>query len=136
MSVSSQDVCIVCSKTIKHCHKDITCNKCQMYVHKKCTKLKPKELKKCKEWTCDKCLATVDKVDDSYIQDIDDACDSLINSFNVSDVDLENRFRDKCFNPLRYESIEKNEVNNGYQYNECSYITPDRFVSTMPLRVR
>ena len=69
MSVSCQDVCFVCSKTIKHCHKDITCNKCQMYVHKKCTKLKSEELKKCKEWTCDKCLATVDKLDESYIQD-------------------------------------------------------------------
>ena len=76
---------------------------------------KKKENVRKKEWTCDKCLATVDKLDDSYIQDIDDACDSLIKSFNVSDVDLENRFRDKCFNPLLYESIGKNEINNGYQ---------------------
>ena len=37
------------------------------------------------------------------------------------------------FYPLRYGRIEKNEVVNGYYYNECSYTTPDRFESTMPL---
>ena len=46
MSVSSQDVYIVCFKTIKNCHEDVICNKCQMYIPKKCTKLKPKEFLK------------------------------------------------------------------------------------------
>ena len=46
MSVTSQDACIVCSKTIRSCHKDITCSVCKMYVHKKCTKLKANDLKK------------------------------------------------------------------------------------------
>ena len=67
----------------------------------------------------------------SYIQYIDDTCGSLINSFNV--LDVENRFKDKCFNPLQV--LNANKVNNEYQYNECSYITRDRFVSTMPLKV-
>ena len=45
MSATNLDVCIVCSKTIRTCHKDITCTICKMYVHKKCTKLKQKDLK-------------------------------------------------------------------------------------------
>ena len=37
------------------------------------------------------------------------------------------------FNPLCYESIDKNEINNDCHYHECSYITADRFKSIMPL---
>ena len=36
--------------------------------------------------------------------------------------------------PLRYESIDKNEIINDHQYNECSYITLDRFETTIPLK--
>ena len=134
MSVTSQDVCIVCSKTIRSCHKDITCTVCKMYVHKKCTKLKPKDLKKCAEWTCEKCKITNENLDDTVEVDIE--CESLINHYNVSEVDLESKFKDMCFNPSRFESIDKNEIINHHQYNECSYITPDRFESTMPLKKR
>ena len=133
MSVTSQDVCIVCSKTIRSCHKDITCTVCKMYVHKKCTKLKPKDLKKCAEWTCEKCKITNENLDDTVEVDIE--CESLINHYNVSEVDLESKFKDMRFNPSRFESIDKNEIINHHQYNnECSYSTPDRFESTMPLK--
>ena len=37
--------CVMCSKNIKECHKDISCKTCKGYVHKKCTKLKQKQLK-------------------------------------------------------------------------------------------
>ena len=57
------------------------------------------------------------------IQEIDNVYDSLIKYFNVSDVDLENSFRETCFNPIRYESNEKNKVDNAYQYNQSSYIS-------------
>lgn len=125
MSVQRQDVCIVCSKTIKECHKDIACKKCKMYVHKKCTKMKPKELKRCIEWTCDKCCETTC----NDMSNIEVECESLINKYNVSDIDLESKFKNMCFNPLRYESIEKNEIENDYKCNECSYMTPEQFNS-------
>ena len=67
------------------------------------------------------------------IVEVDIECESLINHYNVSEVDLESKFKDMCFNPSRFESIDKNEIVNGHQYNECSYTTPDRFESTMPL---
>ena len=95
MSVTSQDVCIVCSKTIRSCHKDITCTVCKMYVHKKCTKLKPKDFKKCSEWTCEKFKITTENLNDTVEVDIE--CESLINHYNVSEVDLESKFKDMCF---------------------------------------
>ena len=52
MSELRKDVCVVCSKTIKECHTDISCKVCKLYVHKKCTKLKTKELKRLNEWKC------------------------------------------------------------------------------------
>ena len=64
MSVTTQDVCIVYSKTIRSC-QDITCTVCKMYVHKKCTKLKPKDFIKCAEWTCEKCKITNENLDDT-----------------------------------------------------------------------
>jgi len=54
MSFQTRDICVKCSKIIKECHKNIICKICGGYVHKKCTNLKPKQLK-ClnpKEWTC------------------------------------------------------------------------------------
>ena len=54
MSVSSQHVlCIVCSKTIKPCHRDITCDKMPNVCScKKSRKLKPKEKAR------DKCIVS------------------------------------------------------------------------------
>ena len=132
MSATNLDVCIVCSKTIRTCHKDITCTICKMYLHKKCTKLKQKDLKQRTEWTCEKSKIANENQDD--ICEVDIECESLINHYNVSDVDLESKFKDMCFNPLRYDSIDKNEIINDHQYNECLYITPDRFETTMPLK--
>ena len=37
---STTDLCVVCSKLIKKCHKDLACKLCKKYVHKKCTNLK------------------------------------------------------------------------------------------------
>ena len=79
MSVPSQDVCIACSKTIKQCHRY--------------TKLKPKELKRCKNWICEKCANGNDSDNfDDMINDIENDCESLTNQLTVFDVDLEEKF--------------------------------------------
>ena len=124
MSVTVQDICVSCSKTIKQCHKDITCKKCKMYVHKKCTKLKPRELKRINriEWVCSKCTDNDSEIDDSEIVELTD--------YNVSHIDLE-KYDNMMFNPLRFESTLKNEINDNYQFNECSYVTPEQLKTSL-----
>ncbi len=130
MSVSNIDICLVCSKIIKTCHKDIKCKICNLYVHKKCTNLNPKELKRHKDWICDKCNSAISNGNDTLIQN---ECESLINDVNISDVDLEEKFQNLCFNPLRYENIAKNNISEDFQYNECSYLTPEQFRTNISL---
>ena len=50
-------MCVVCSKIVKNCHRNICCKTCNRFVHKKCTKLKQKYLN-ClnpKEYVCQIC---------------------------------------------------------------------------------
>ncbi len=102
MSAGNQDVCVVCSKILKVCHKDITCKKCKMYVHKKCTKLKPKELKRCNEWTCDKCCEITQN--DGNYDNVNIM--NLNTNVNVADIDF-GKYDRMLFNPLRYENMSK-----------------------------
>ena len=90
-------------------------------------KVKTKRMKRCKNWTCEKCANDNDSENfDNMVNDIEKECESLINQYTVSDVDVEEKFKNMSFNPLRYESIDKNEISNDCHYHECSYITPDR----------
>ena len=65
MSELRKDVCVVCSKTIKECHKDISCKICKLYVHKSVLSKKTKGLKRLNEWKCKNCSVTVNTVDNS-----------------------------------------------------------------------
>ena len=40
MSAQLCDVCLVCSNIVRNHHKNINCNSCDGYVHKKCTNIK------------------------------------------------------------------------------------------------
>ena len=88
MCSKMQDMCVMCSKIVKECHKNIKCSTCSGYVHKKCTKLKPKEIKNLNpgDWTCTKCndLQNTNQEDheDTEIDDLGQ------NTFNITDVDF------------------------------------------------
>ena len=90
MSLVNPDLCIVCSKIVKKCHKDIRCKICNSFIHTKCTKMKPKQLKSVnkKDWVCEKCR------DDTHIDsncDIETDLNDLneASEFNVTDVDFQ-----------------------------------------------
>jgi len=124
MSVSIQDVCVSCSKIIKECHKNITCKNCKSYVHKKCTKLKPKQLKQINQsgWMCQNCSDNIDDLDN-----IDNGVNQL-NTINVADIDFE-KYNKMLFNPLRFENTIQNESIDNQRYHKCSYVTPVQFQS-------
>ena len=69
---SNSNNCVICAKNIKECHKNISCQRCKGYVHKKCTKLKQKQLKSVdrNEWICPNCI-TVD-YDNNVSDDVDE----------------------------------------------------------------
>ena len=116
MSELGKDVCVVCSKTIKECHKDISCKICKIYVHK-CTRLKTKELKRLNEWKCKKCTVTVNTVDNSDDTEIESESHDVENlnvNVNVTDITFD-KYDKMLFNPLRFENMSKeseaNDVN-------------------------
>ncbi len=126
------DMCVMCSKMVKECHKNIKCNICSGYVHKKCTKLKPKEINNLNsnDWTCIKCnQQSINVKDQDEEADIDDLDRNI---FNINDVDF-TKYNDMVFNPQRFD------YNNGKLYHdvdcgtdtahECLYQTPDQFSS-------
>ena len=120
----SKDVCVCCSKMIKNCHKLISCKMCKLYVHKKCTKLKPRELKTLipNEWLCKNC--NVSKMpDNSFSAEID----NLNSNVNVSDVNFE-KYDKMMFNPLRYECMLKLNDENVRRSSrvECNYVTTEQ----------
>ena len=134
MSVTNnRDLCVMCSKIIKDCHKIITCNICNGYTHKKCTKLRPKQLKCPKEWVCSTCithnLANNNSDDESSDGEDYDLTES--NTFDMIDVDL-TKYDNMIFNPLTFvcNSINKcyNDVDNE-DIHECTYLTPEKFCS-------
>ena len=89
MSVSRKNVCVVCSNTIKECHKDISCEICKLYVHKKCTNLKTKELKRLNKWKFDKCSEVVNNSDDTEIECESHDVINLNANVNVTDINFD-----------------------------------------------
>ena len=55
-------------------------------------KVKPKELKRCKNWICEKCTKFTNDNDsenlDDMINNIENECESLFNQYTVSDVQI------------------------------------------------
>ena len=130
MSASRKDACVVCSKTIKECHKDISCKICKLYVHRKCTKLKTKELKRLNEWKCDKCNVTVQNSDDTEIECELPDVDNLNANVNVADINFD-KYDKMLFNPLRFENMlkesEADDENISKSANiECTYVTSEK----------
>ena len=122
---NSDDLCVSCSKRIRNCHKNIKCKVCKCYVHKKCTKLKPNELRKNNiEWVCAKCTTNV-----PTIPEISDETDSLLNC-DLDDVDF-TQYDNMCFNPLRFEQIARKSHDDQNWSNcvisKCPYLTPNQF---------
>ena len=128
----NHDFCVVCSKTVKNCHKNIKCKSCCGYVHKKCTKLKPKQMKNINlsDWTCSKCSS-----DDITLnhEDGNSGLDQSFSVFDVTNVDLK-KYDDMIFNPLRFDhntkigKTYKDVVNNSTETaHECLYQTPEQF---------
>ena len=87
MCSKMQDMCVMCSKIVKECHKNIKCSTCSGYVHKKCTKLKPKEIKHLNpgDWTCTKCNLQNTNQEDHEDTEIDELGQ---NTFNITDEDF------------------------------------------------
>ena len=130
MSVSRKNVCVVCSNIIKECHKDISCELCKLYVHKKCTNLKPKELKRLNKWKCDKCSEGVNNSDDTEIECESHEVISLNANVNVADINFD-KYDRMLFNPLRFENMSKeSEANNENILKsadiECTYVTTEQ----------
>ena len=103
MSIVNRDMCVVCSRIVKNCHKNICCKNCNGFVHKKCTKLKQKYLK-ClnpKEWVCHICSNNEQTSSNS---DLENAVNDLNESpqFNVIDVNLA-KYDNMISNPLRFD---------------------------------
>ena len=126
---SNSNNCVICAKNIKECHKNISCQRCKGYVHKKCTKLKQKQLKSVdrNEWICPNCI-TVDN-DNNVSDDVDELNESP--QFNVTDIDF-TKYDHMIFNPLRFDSSNTGKnyndiVNNNDGIHECSYLTPEQF---------
>ncbi len=130
MSSKLCDRCIVCSKVIRNCHKNICCKKCNGYIHKKCTKLKQKQLKclDVKDWICKKC--SLDQ--DASCSDLDTSLNNLNENpfFNVIETDFD-KYDSMVFSPLSFDHNSSNKVYNDISNNEnlhqCSYIIPDQF---------
>ena len=131
MSLKPRDVCIVCSKIVKKIHKNICCNKCKGHIHKKCTKLKPKELAclDTNEWICQICNLNVPTDTDCEIEkNVNDL--NECSEFDINDVDFQ-KYDDMIFNPLRFNS----DSSSGKAYNDtcdetmhkCTYLTPEQF---------
>ena len=125
------DNCIVCSKIVKKCHKDISCKICHGFVHKKCTNLKPKQLKcfNTKKWVCQNCC----QEGHTYLNsDLENDIDSLneCSDFDITQVDFQ-KYDDMIFNPLRFDhnptSKAYNDITSSDNIHKCSYLTPEQF---------
>ena len=130
MSLKIRDLCIVCTKIVKNCHKDIRCKTCEGFVHKKCTKLKPKYLKsvETKDWVCQNCNIQRDSE-----SDIENDTNNLNESpeFNITNVDFQ-KYDNMIFNPLKFDFNSNktyNDVTSDDITHKCSYLTPEQFRS-------
>ena len=99
MNSVNSDNCVVCSKTVKKCHKEISCKICSGFTHKKCTKLKSKQLKclNVKEWVCPNCCQDVQ----TSSSDLENEVNNLNKSFDfhLTDVDFQ-KYDKMLFNPF------------------------------------
>ena len=75
-------MCVSCSKIIRTCHKLLSCKICKLFVHKKCTKLKQRELENLNpgDWTCNKCSVNLNEPDENegYLNDTENLNDNII----------------------------------------------------------
>ena len=126
----SKDVCVSCSKIIRNCHKIISCKICKLFVHKKCTKLKQRELKNLKpdDWTCNKCSVNFNQADEneSYLNELNNLNDNI----NIEDTNFD-KYDKMLFNPLRYENMSKEPESNDENISksidiECSYVSSEK----------
>ena len=130
MNSENSDNCVVCSKTVKKCHKEISCKICSGFTHKKCTKLKSKQFKclNVKEWVCPNCCQDVQ----TSSSDLENEVNNLNKSFDfhLTDVDFQ-KYDKMLFNPLRFEhnttSKAYNDVTCADNIHKCSYLTPEQF---------
>ena len=131
MTSVNRDNCIVCSKIVKKCHKDISCKICHGFIHKKCTNLKPKQLKcfNTKKWVCQNCC----QEGHTYLNsDLENDIDSLneCSDFDITQVDFQ-KYDDMIFNPLRFDhnptSKAYNDITSSDNIHKCSYLTPEQF---------
>ena len=97
-------------------------------------KVKPKELKRCKNWSCEKCDNDNENLND-MVDNIENEYESLINQYTVSDVDFEEKILNKLCSLIHcaVKVLKTKEINNDCHSHECSYISPDRFKSIIPL---
>ena len=96
-----------------------------MFVHKKCTKLKPKILKTMNpnEWVCSKC-----KTDETCDpNDINNDIENLNANINLQEIDFD-KYDKMLFNPLRYENMTKTNDENILKSShiDCSYVNIDK----------
>ena len=137
MNSENSDNCVVCSKIVKKCHKEISCKICSGFTHKKCTKLKSKQLKclNVKEWVCPNCCQDVQTYSSS---DLENEVNNLNKSFDfhLTDVDFQ-KYDKMLFNPLRFEhnttskAYIKNDVTCANNIHKYSYLTPNNFGQTV-----
>ena len=102
--VAQNSNCIVCLKLFKNFIKIYSCKTCKGHVHKKCTKLKQKQVKNLDhgERICTKCHADVDLDNTNSMED--DVCNlNESPQFSVTDIDFK-KYDNMIFNPLRFDS--------------------------------
>jgi len=122
LSISSKDLCVTCCKIVKSCHKNIVCKICKKYVHKKCTNLKPKNLRNVANigWECIEC-----KTNTGIRNGIDEDDTSELNTI-IDNADF-TKYDEMFFNPLRYEELTReshDEDQDIHHISKCPYLTP------------
>jgi len=141
LCMSNQDTCVCCCKRIQEKHKIISCKHCKLYTHKKCTKLKRKELINAtiNDWACPNCILLhangVTKNDsctfnDIYDKDLNETSETQI---DLCDLNLQ-KYEKMAFNPVRFENIcgwteneNEIEVHKVDELPKSTYVTPDEF---------
>ena len=130
MSGCKSDLCLSCSKKIRIHQKDISCKVCHLFIHKKCTKLKRKDIIRLNVdgYTCMKCISANTSGEknqkDDTVHDFNasegktSTCSESINA-NFSKYDK------MIFNPFKYQNdIIDNNATNAVN-SKCMYVTPE-----------
>ena len=130
MSGCKSDLCLSCSKKVRIHQKDISCKVCHLFIHKKCTKLKRKDIIRLNvnECTCMKCISAntsgEKNQNDDTVHDFNasegktSTCSESINA-NFSKYDK------MIFTPFKYQNdIIDNDAANAVN-SKCMYVTPE-----------